>query len=139
MRTPTTIPIVEFDASTTAHGATVALPPAAFTDDAFFRFELDAVWGHDWFCIGHTGDIPSAGDYFTVQVGDDPLLAVRQQDGSIRVLANVCQHRGQVLAQGRGNVRRIRCPMHSWVFDLAGRLLSAPGLNEVADFDKSEA
>ncbi|MDE2455012.1 MAG: Rieske 2Fe-2S domain-containing protein, partial [Burkholderiales bacterium] len=73
------------------------------------------------------------------QVGDDPLLAVRQQDGSIRVLANVCQHRGEVLAQGRGNVRRIRCPMHSWVFDLAGRLLSAPGLNEVADFDKSEA
>lgn len=134
-----TIPIVEFDSSTTAYGQTVALPPTAFTDEAFYRFELDAVWGHDWFCIGHAGDIPTAGDYFTVTVGDDPLLAVRQQDGSVRVLANVCQHRGQQLAQGTGNVRRIRCPMHSWTFDLSGQLVSAPGLNDDPSFDKSEA
>lgn len=134
-----TIPIAAFESSTTTHGQTLALPPAAFTDEAFFRFELDAVWGHDWFCIGHVGDIPKAGDYFTVAVGDDPLLAVRQQDGSVRVLANVCQHRGQQLAEGRGNVRRIRCPMHSWVYDLSGKLTSAPGLNEDASFDKNEA
>lgn len=134
-----TIPIAAFDSSTTAHGHTVALPPAAFTDEAFYRFELDAVWGHEWFCIGHTGDIAAPGDYFTVTVGDDPLLAVRQQDGSVLVLANVCQHRGQQLAEGRGNVRRIRCPMHSWVFDLSGRLMSAPGLNDDPSFERSEA
>lgn len=134
-----TIPIAQFDASTTAHGATVALPPTAFTDDAFYRFELDAVWGHEWFCVGHTGDIPKTGDYFTVTVGDDPLLAVRQQDGSVRVLANVCQHRGQQLADGRGNARRIRCPMHSWVYDLAGQLMSSPGLNDDPTFRKSDA
>ena len=139
MSTTSPIPIAAFDPSTTAHGHTVALPPEAFTDDAFYRFELDAVWGHEWFCIGHVGDIPKAGDFFTVTVGDDPLLAVRQQDGSVRVLANVCQHRGQKLADGRGNVRRIRCTMHSWVYDLSGKLTSAPGLNDDASFNKSDS
>jgi phenylpropionate dioxygenase-like ring-hydroxylating dioxygenase large terminal subunit len=133
------LPISAFDSSTTGHDHVVALPPAAFTDESFYRFELDAIWGREWFCIGHAADIPNAGDYFTVIVGDDPLLAVRQQDGSVRVLANVCQHRGQQLAEGRGNTRRIRCPMHSWLYDLSGQLLSAPGLNDDPSFRKSDA
>ena len=139
MNPRSTIPIQAFDASTTAHEATLALPPEAFSDPGFHRFEMDAVWGHEWFCIGHVGEIAQAGDYFTVMVGDDPLLAVRQADGSVRVLANVCQHRGQQLAEGRGNTRRIRCPMHSWVYDLSGQLVSAPGLNDDPGFDKRTA
>ena len=139
MNSRSTIPIQAFDASTTAQGATVALPPQAFSDAAFHQFEMEAVWGHDWFCIGHVSDVPKPGDYATISVGKDPLLIVRQQDGSVRVLANVCQHRGQMLAEGRGNVRRIRCPMHSWVYDLSGRLASAPGLNDDPGFHKEEA
>lgn len=138
MNAKTIIPIQAFDASTTASGAQVALPPAVFSDPAFHQFELDAVWGHEWFCIGHVSDIPKAGDYYTITVGKDPLMVVRQQDGVVRVLGNVCQHRGLLLAEGRGNVRRIRCPMHSWVYDLSGALVSAPGLNEDPSFDKKE-
>lgn len=133
------IPIQIFDASTTQSNATVALPPKVFNDPEFFDFEMDAVWGHEWFCIGHVNDIPNPGDYYTLSVGKDPLMIVRQQDGSVKVLANVCQHRGLLLAEGRGNVRRIRCPMHSWVYDLSGALTSAPGLNEDPTFDKKEA
>lgn len=132
------IPVEEFDASTTAHGKTVALPPATFTDPDFYEFELDAVWGHDWFCIGRVTDIPKPGDYYTITVGKEPLLITRMQDGSVRVLSNVCQHRGLLLAEGRGNVRRIRCPMHSWVYDLSGQLLTAPGLSGTPDFDPKE-
>jgi len=136
MTTRTGIPIESFDASTTRHGATVALPPQVFSDPQFYEFELDAVWGHEWFCIGRATDIPNPGDYYTITIDKDPLLVVRQQDLSVRVLANVCQHRGQMMAEGSGNVRRIRCPMHSWVYDLSGQLMAAPGFSEVADFDK---
>jgi phenylpropionate dioxygenase-like ring-hydroxylating dioxygenase large terminal subunit len=129
------IPLSEFAASTTAYGRTVALPPACFHDPEFYRFELDAVWGHDWFCVGRTADVPNKGDYYTVTVGPDPLLVVRQADGSVRVLANVCCHRGQLMAEGRGTMARIRCPMHSWVYDLSGQLLSAPSLNQNPTFD----
>jgi phenylpropionate dioxygenase-like ring-hydroxylating dioxygenase large terminal subunit len=133
------IPINVFDASTTQNGATIALPPKTFSDPDFFDFEMDAVWGHEWICIGHVSDIPNAGDYYTIAIGKDPLMVVRQQDGSVKVLGNVCQHRGLLLAEGRGNVRRIRCPMHSWVYDLSGALVSAPGLNDDQSFDKKEA
>ena len=133
-----TIPIHLFDASTTATDAPVSLPPQVFSDPDFFNFEMDAVWGHEWFCIGHVNEIPKAGDYYTISVGKDPLMIVRQQDGAVKVLANVCQHRGLLLAEGRGNVRRIRCPMHNWVYDLSGSLLTAPGLTEDPAFDKKE-
>jgi nitrite reductase/ring-hydroxylating ferredoxin subunit len=135
----TTIPIHAFDASTTQATGTRSLPPGVFSDVAFHEFELDAVWGHEWFSIGHINDIPQSGDYYTIQVGKDPLLVVRQQDGSVKVLANVCQHRGFLLAEGKGNVRRIRCPMHSWTYDLSGALISAPGLNDDASFMKEKA
>lgn len=132
------VPIAAFDSSTTERAATVALPPETFSDEAFYRFELDAVWGHDWFCLGRAADIPGPGDYYTVTVGKDPLIAVRQQDLSVRVLANVCQHRGQLMVEEAGNVRRIRCPMHSWTYDLGGALVSAPGFSKEARFDKSK-
>jgi phenylpropionate dioxygenase-like ring-hydroxylating dioxygenase large terminal subunit len=135
----TSIPIHTFDGCTTATPNTRSLPPGAFSDPQFHAFELDAVWGHEWFCIGHVSDIPLAGDYYTIQIGKDPLLAVRQEDGSVKVLANVCQHRGFLLAEGRGNVRRIRCPMHSWTYGLSGELISAPGMNEDTGFAKQEA
>jgi phenylpropionate dioxygenase-like ring-hydroxylating dioxygenase large terminal subunit len=132
----TRIPMEWFDASTTSHAATVALPPEVFFDPQFYEFELDAVWGRGWFCIGRATDIPNPGDYYTITVDKDPLLVVRQRDQSVRVLANVCQHRGQLMAEGSGNVRRIRCPMHSWVYDLSGQLLAAPGFSEADRFDK---
>lgn len=71
-----TIPIHLFDASTTANEKPVSLPPEVFSDPQFFNFEMDAVWGHEWFCIGHVNEIPNAGDYYTISVGKDPLMVV---------------------------------------------------------------
>ena len=132
------IPMEEFVKSTTAFGQTVALPPKCFWDPEFYRFELDAVWGHDWFCIGRVTDIPDSGDFYTIIVGNEPLLIVRQQDGTVRVLSNVCQHRGQLLAEGSGNFQRIRCPMHSWVYELTGALTFAPGFDDDPTFEIGE-
>ncbi len=129
------IPMREFAASTTEHGGTVSLPPECFRDPDFYRFELDAVWGRDWFCVGRTTDMPNPGDYRTVTVGEEPLLIVRQRDGSVRVFANVCRHRGQLLLTGHGTVPRIRCPMHAWTYDLSGALTFAPGFEGDRTFD----
>ncbi len=137
MSTRTNIPMELFAASTTQHAGTLALPPQVFSDQQFYEFELDAVWGHEWICIGRVTEIPNPGDYYTISIGKDPLLVVRQQDQSIKVLANVCQHRGQLMAEGCGNARRIRCPMHSWVYDLSGQLIGAPGFTEEMAFDKT--
>jgi phenylpropionate dioxygenase-like ring-hydroxylating dioxygenase large terminal subunit len=135
MRSP--IPITEFDASALPIDEAVTLPPAAFSSPEFYEFELDAVWGSEWFCVGRATDVPEVGDYYGLTVGHEPLLVVRDSDGEVAVLSGVCQHRGMIVAEGRGHARRLRCPYHSWVYGLDGKLLSAPELNDVASFDKS--
>lgn len=135
MRSP--IPVEEFDASCGSIDDVVALPPETFTSPEFHKFEMDAVFGHEWFCIGRATDIPNKGDFYTLNVGDEPLLVTRLADGSVRVQANVCRHRAMKVAEGSGNARRFKCPYHSWVYGLDGTLQSAPDLNESPCFDKS--
>ena len=132
------IEIQEFDQSYFQHETdeVYALPPACFTSEEFFQFELNAVWKKQWFCIGRASDIPNSGDFFTFEVGDDALFAIRTREGKINVLSNVCRHRNMLLLEGAGNVRRISCPLHAWVYNMEGELVSAPGLTDSgADFD----
>lgn len=131
------IPLQEFDRSDGIEGPAHALPGACFTSSEFYDFEFKAVWEKEWFCIGRATDIPNTGDYFTITVGKEPLFAIRDGAGNVNVLTNVCQHRAMLLLDGHGNTKRIRCPLHSWVYSLEGDLLSAPALNDVDDFDKS--
>lgn len=113
-----------------------ALPPECFTSEEFFQFELNAVWKKQWFCVGRATDIPNAGDFFTFDVGNDALFAIRTREGGINVLSNVCRHRNMLLLEGAGNVRRISCPLHAWVYNMEGELVSAPGLTDTgASFD----
>jgi len=78
-----------------------ALPPECFTSEEFFQFELNAVWKKQWFCVGRATDIPNAGDFFTFDVGNDALFAIRTREGSINVLSNVCRHRNMLLLEGQ--------------------------------------
>jgi phenylpropionate dioxygenase-like ring-hydroxylating dioxygenase large terminal subunit len=56
-------------------------------------------------------------------------------------MSAVCQHRGQVLTTASGSVeKRFRCPLHTWTYDLKGRLMGAPhmgGPEELACLRKS--
>ncbi len=97
---PSPIAIKDFDQSTLAAEQIIALPAATFSTDAFFEFEMNAVWGHEWFCVGRANDIPIAGDYYTIRVGKDPMIVIRNRDNEVKVLANVCQHRGMIIAEG---------------------------------------
>ncbi|MFE7393139.1 aromatic ring-hydroxylating dioxygenase subunit alpha [Streptomyces sp. NPDC057582] len=131
------LPVEDFAPSITSIEQAVSLPPACYTSPEFHAFEMDAVWGHEWFCVGRATDIPNKGDYYSVTVGDDPLMVVRGADGEVHVRSAVCQHRAMPLIEGRGNARRFRCPYHSWVYGLDGVLQSAPDLNDVPCFDKA--
>ncbi|WP_151957920.1 aromatic ring-hydroxylating oxygenase subunit alpha [Acinetobacter guillouiae] len=110
-----------------------ALPPESFTSEAFFQFELNAVWKRDWICVGHVSTIENVGDFFTFEIGDESLFAIRTRDGSVNVLSNVCRHRNMLLLEKSGNTRRIRCPLHAWIYNMEGELVSAPGLTDAAN------
>jgi phenylpropionate dioxygenase-like ring-hydroxylating dioxygenase large terminal subunit len=58
-------------------------------------------------------------------MGREPVIVVRQDDGTVGALINRCAHRGAtVCAEGRGRTERFVCPYHGWSYDRAGRLAS---------------
>ena len=72
----------------------------------------------------------------------ESVLVTSDRDGELHAAYNVCRHRGsQVVPVDPGpapaacDVGALRCPYHSWTYDLAGRLLKAPHTEDVEDFD----
>ena len=113
---------------------TMTMPGRFYTDPDYFDWEVKTVLRHGWHSLGRVGEIPEPGDYFTVQVFNESLIAVRGDDGQVRVLANVCRHRGMPLAEGKGNVKRFVCSYHAWAYGRDGSLLRAARMDN-AGFD----
>ena len=67
----------------------------------------------------------------------EPMLIVRDEDGSVHAMSNVCRHRGVEVASGSGNVSEFSCPYHGWTYDLAGKLVGAPYMKEAEGFNPS--
>src|SRR5262249_49926118 len=65
------------------------------------------------------------------------------RDGVLRAFYNVCRHRGSQVVPvdpdapppAPCRAAALRCPYHSWTYDLSGRLLRAPHTEDVTDFD----
>lgn len=103
------------------------LPRECYTSPEFFEFERSQVFARTWMCVGHAQQLPRPGDYLAPSVGREPLLIVRGDDGAIHAMSAVCQHRGHVIACEPGSAKGgFQCPLHTWSYDLEGRLLGAP-------------
>jgi glycine betaine catabolism A len=123
----------------TAHGAKT-LAAAYYTDSAVYRAESEAIFGQSWLCLGRAAEIAQPGQYRLRQVENESLIVLRDHDGTVRTFYNVCRHRGTRLCTAESGrfSRSIQCPYHAWTYGLDGRLLGAPNMNEVADFDKAD-
>jgi len=84
----------------------------------------------EWLAIARSSDMPNAGDYLSFDMLSEPVALVRQADGSVAGLSNVCRHRMATLLEGSGNARTLVCPYHRWTYALDGRLVAAPCMKE---------
>jgi phenylpropionate dioxygenase-like ring-hydroxylating dioxygenase large terminal subunit len=113
------------------------LPGDAFTSPDVYEREVERILLREWLCVGRTDQIPEPGDYFTLDLLGDKLVAVRGEDAEIRVLSRICRHRAAELVQGCGNARSFQCPYHSWTYRLDGRLVGAPYMERADGFDRA--
>ncbi len=113
-----------------------SLPPACYTDAAFYAFEKQAVFDHEWLCVGREDWVRAPGDFFTCHIIDEPIVVARTRGGEIAAMSAVCQHRGMLVAEGSGNTRGFVCPYHHWTYGLDGRLVNAPAMERTCGFDK---
>lgn len=105
-----------------------------YTDPAIFERDVERIFLRQWLLVGHASRIPDPGDYFLFDFADESLIAIRGRDGGIRVLLNVCRHRGsRVCAEPEGNERSLVCPYHAWSYDVEGALIGARSMPEGFD------
>jgi choline monooxygenase len=129
--------ISEFDAPH-ADVARARTPPSSFyTDPARLAHEYATVLARSWQYVGHTGQLRAHGDYFTMNIGREPLLFLRDGE-QIRGFFNVCRHRAGPLAYGCGHAARIVCRYHGWSYSLQGQLLRAPEMEGAQGFQISD-
>lgn len=113
-----------------------SLEQAFYTDPELYKLDLQEIWYKDWLFVGHDCEIPRAGNYFTLQVGDYPVVVTRDRQGTIRALHNSCRHRGSRVCSGaKGASAKLVCPYHQWTYELDGSLIFARQMGE--DFDKA--
>ncbi|WP_448661950.1 aromatic ring-hydroxylating oxygenase subunit alpha [Sphingomonas sp. CJ20] len=112
------------------------LPPECYTDEAFYRFEKDALFYREWLCVGREEWVEKPGDYFTCTHANEPLVIARDRAGAIQAMSSVCQHRAMLVAEGKGNTRAFVCPYHHWTYDLNGALVNAPAMGKTCNFDR---
>lgn len=116
------------------------LAPWTYTSSELFRLERDELFHCNWMLIGHVSDFLKAGDYRTLDVGNERAIVIHDVTGELRAFHNVCRHRGsRVVPSTEGNCgHAIVCPFHGWTYELDGRLKNVPRADKFPNLDRSQ-
>ena len=117
------------------------LPAEFYVDRAFFDREMARLFARMWVCAGRVEQVEGPGDFFVRELlGEDIIVTRPTGDRRVNAFYNVCRHRGTKLCTERHGTfaGSIQCPYHSWTYDLDGRLIGAPHMDEVPHFRKSD-
>lgn len=111
----------------------------AYRDAKVFIDEMHRIFYRTWIFVCHETEIPNPGDFKSVMIGLQPVIATRDQDGNLHVVPNACTHRGGTLVREvRGNARNLICPYHGWAFRPNGEIAAISDPSRYGpDFDPS--
>jgi choline monooxygenase len=103
------------------------LPVTAYFDVELYAKERQLIFDAGPRYLGHELAVPNAGDYYALPQEGEGRALVRNAQGDVDLLSNVCRHRQAVMLKGRGQTgRNIVCPLHRWTYKLDGELIGAP-------------
>src|SRR5579884_170304 len=85
------------------------IPSTFYNDASALAAENRTIFARTWQLAGHEEQVRERGQFFTANVGGEPLLIVRGDDGSVRAMSNVCRHRAGPVAKGAGKRPSLQC------------------------------
>ena len=92
-----------------------------YDDPDVYETEMLRIFEATWIYVAHESQISKPGDYFWTEIGRQPVIINRLDDGKIGGLINACSHRGALLTPTRqGNARIFVCRYHGWTFKSDG-------------------
>ena len=116
------------------------MPARYYTSPELFLKEQEHLLATRWLCAGRASQLASPGDYFLQNIGKESIIILKDKKGVIRAFYNICRHRGtRMCEEERGRFSEtIQCPYHAWTYSTDGRLVGAPHMNEVENFNKAD-
>jgi choline monooxygenase len=119
-----------------------------YTDPAILDIEKARIFRRTWQLVGtlsqSCGEVNSVKrtisdpeTFFTADVAGEPIVVVRDKQGTLRAFSNVCRHRAGPIALGSGCKNVLHCAYHGWTYTLDGRLIGTPDVEGVELFDRN--
>jgi nitrite reductase/ring-hydroxylating ferredoxin subunit len=98
-----------------------------YTDPEIFKSEMRKIFENTWVWVAHDSEIAGPGDFKTAQVGEHPVIVVRDRKGVVHVHVNRCRHRAATVCEvPKGKTSSFVCPYHGWSYGLDGTLRGVP-------------
>ena len=125
---------ISYDLSLSLEKAELAssLPPPFYTSKTLAQQEIELFFRQSWIGVGRSDIVSVPGDYITLDVANQQIILLRDKRSKLRAFANTCRHRNARIIDGKGTCKGLRCPFHSWFYDLEGKLISKPKTREEA-------
>ena len=123
------------DLSLQLQQAASQLPVSSYFDASLLQREREVLFSNGPRYVGHALSVPEPGDYFALPQEAEGRALVRNAQGQVELISNVCRHRQAVMLKGRGNLQtqgkghgagNIICPLHHWTYSPKGELIGAP-------------
>jgi choline monooxygenase len=111
------------------------LPADWYTSRELFELERKHLFRRVWQHVGRTEQVEHPGQFFTCEVANEQVVVVRDGQGTLRALSNVCLHRGGPVAMEDGKRKAFQCPYHGWTYELDGRVRGTQGMETAEDFE----
>ena len=109
-----------------------------YTDAHLFQVCKEQLFAPSWQFIGDSDSVAGAGQCRPLVLLDgfldEPLVLVRDMERELRLLSNVCTHRGNLVVSEPCRLAHLRCGYHGRQFNLDGGFRSMPEFREVKNF-----
>ena len=123
------------------------LPAPYYVDRQYFDREMERLFARMWVCAGRVEQVDQPGQFFVRELLGESIIVTRSaskgaraESPGVNAFYNVCRHRGTKLCTASDGQfsGSIQCPYHSWTYDLDGRLIGAPHMEEVPHFRRED-
>jgi choline monooxygenase len=115
------------------------IPAPWYFDERIAQLERNSVFASNWQVVGRVDQVNERGQFFTIDVNQEPLLVVRSDDGKLRAFFNVCRHHAAaVVPEAAGCAKQFRCPYHGWTYGNDGALKGMVEFEGVCNFERAD-
>ena len=115
------------------------IPAPWYFDTRIAQLERETVFAGNWQAVGRLDQVKDSGQFFTIDVNEEPLLITRSDDGQLRAFYNVCRHHAAAVEpRESGCTKQFRCPYHGWTYGNDGALKGMVEFEGVCNFNRKD-